>query len=1234
MKRKITLLTAGFAIWLSSGHAQSTCNSDPNGFVAGKNVGGTQTYDLISGFEEKASQTYKYNGVGKITGVKVYGHHPVNGNLSGVALKVGIYHVDATGKPTALISSVQEIWWSHSQNSPGYNTFSFPGGVTVSSNFAISVEVLANSFPYGDEFHVQYTGNGEGLGQDLASLAGTSTGNNWASAMTSFNRNGDFYLIPTMENTNISNFNLPTVCLQPGQAIQLVNTSSFVTDSMFNKLGRVNYSGLNYLYTWNFGDGSPVSHLKNPTHTFVNAGQYNITLTTTLEGWNTTCVKTTTKSITVGLSGTISSLTNVLCNGGNNGSFNVSGIFGTSPYSYSLNQGAWQSSGAFINLMSGTYDVRVKDFKGCIYETSLQISQPANVISLNTIQVTNGTCGQSNGSFVCNATGGVGTLMYKLNNGNFVSSGSFNGLVAGSYNLTVKDANGCTKTTVVTINSTTGPTLMSPNVINVSCFNGNDGSITLSSTGGSGASQYSINGINFQLSGSFTGLSAGTYACSVKDNANCSSFTTVTITQGAALNFTTSLTMLSCFGAADGAINVSAFGGTGSHSYSLNGINYQSTPEFTNLTAGNYTVYVKDVTSCIKSVVVTLTQPTLLITTLTSSPASCYGENDGSVLATSVGGIPDYFYSIDGTNFQDTGLFNNLYSDTIFIYTKDSKNCISIISTIVTQPSQLIATVNTTNATCSLSNGGIMAVASGGSGTGYMYSMNGINFVASGAFTGLSSGTQFVIIKDGANCTTTVSGTIISAGGPSIGSLSHQNVSCHDGHDGSITINNVTGGTGVIQYSINGTTFQNTPVFNNLSAGLFIAYVKDANACIDTMMRTLVQPNAFVVVTNVTNVLCHGAQTGAVAISASGGAGFFAYSLNSGFSFQSGTVFNALAAGNYSLMIKDAANCMATKNFTILEPTQIHIQASVLNVSCYGEANGEINMTASGGVAPYLYSLEPNSFSTLGQYDSLQGGVIYQLVVRDANNCIFSVYRFVSQPSMIQLNSSISDVSCYGGNNGSISILVNGGVSPYMYTWSNQAVSANLSNLEPGNYDVLVTDHNGCNGSMNFVIDEPASPLVLNNQLLHPTTSTSMDGEIDITITGGTAPYQVDWSNGSTQEDLSGVSAGSYIVTITDENGCSLSTLMILDESLAVAQLQEETILVYPNPSSSVVMIESKNQEVIDITITNAVGKIVHFQQGFSGANVVDVSSFAPGMYYFSIKLNDRVLVKKMEVSH
>jgi hypothetical protein len=203
-----------------------------------------------------------------------------------------------------------------------------------------------------------------------------------------------------------------------------------------------------------------------------------------------------------------------------------------------------------------------------------------------------------------------------------------------------------------------------------------------------------------------------------------------------------------------------------------------------------------------------------------------------------------------------------------------------------------------------------------------------------------------------------------------------------------------------------------------------------------------------------------------------------------------------------------------------------------------------------------------------------------------------------------------------------------------MYTWSNQAVSANLSNLEPGNYDVLVTDHNGCNGSMNFVIDEPASPLVLNNQLLHPTTSTSMDGEIDITITGGTAPYQVDWSNGSTQEDLSGVSAGSYIVTITDENGCSLSTLMILDESLAVAQLQEETILVYPNPSSSVVMIESKNQEVIDITITNAVGKIVHFQQGFSGANVVDVSSFAPGMYYFSIKLNDRVLVKKMEVSH
>ncbi|MCX8486364.1 MAG: T9SS type A sorting domain-containing protein [Crocinitomicaceae bacterium] len=1231
MKRKITMLTASLLLCYGYAGAQTPCADDPNGFVASKNVGGTSSYQLKSGFEEKASQTYTYSGSGKIMSVRVHGNHPSFG-LSGVPLKVGVYHVDGSGKPTTQIASQQHVWWSFPDNNTGYINVNFPGGVSVTDRFALTIEVL-NAPPFGNTFNLKYTGNGEGLFQDLASLSGTSTGTNWASAMSSFGSNGDFYLIPTMSNMNIPDFTLNNPCFLTGSNVYFENTSSMTVDSMFNKIGASNYPGANHLYSWDFGDGSAVSHLKNPSHLFASGGSFTVTLTTKIEGWNNVCTKIMSKQISVGLGVTTTSLVNVTCNGLNNGSVVAIGQAGTAPYNYNINNGQWQTAAAFTGLAPGNYVLNVKDAKGCLNSTSFVITQPAG-ISFNNVMVTNSSCGQSNGALTTIATGGVAPLQYKLNAGPFVASGAFTGLAAGNYLLTIQDANSCTAATSVSVNSNTAPSLTAPNVIKVSCFNGTDGSITLSSTGGTGSIQYSINnGITYQNSGFFTGLVAGTYICVVKDNAGCTSYSSVVITQGTSMNVFLSQTPISCHAGNNGSIQVASYGGTGAHTYSMNGVNYQTAPLFTGLYAGTFTVYVKDVTSCVKTAQITLTQPTALANAITSSTVSCFGEVNGSLTSVATGGAPAYTFSLDGIHFQSTTSFVNLPADTFLISVKDANNCLFESVGIVLQPTPILALVNTTNATCLTSNGSIMAMGAGGSGSGFQYSLDGITFQNNGLFSGLPAGTHFVVVRDGTGCQNTVSGVIISAGGPIIGSLTAQNVSCNAGADGSITVVNVTGGTGALLYSKNGVNFQSSNIFTQLSAGNYIIQVKDANGCLDTAAKTILQPNAFTVVANTTNVLCHGNPAGSVQVLASGGAGFFAYSLNNGLNYQSGSIFSNLYAGQYTVLIKDAANCVASQLFTITEPTAVQIHTSILDVSCYGVNDGEIYVSANGGVAPYEFSINSLPFGLSPNFLNLSGDVFYEVHVRDSNNCISTVYRFINEPSIIQLNPIQTNVSCYGGNNGAVNLTVIGGVSPYSFLWSDQTIGSANTNLSEGIISVQVMDQNGCNGTMNFTITQPSSPLVVNAALTNASSTSAQDGAIDITATGGTSPYMYSWSTSSSDEDLSGVGVGVYIVTITDDNGCSLANTFQLTSTAGLTSTDALIeIQLYPNPTSLGLTIDAGNESLDHLLVLNMFGQNI-FEMDLTGHSYfLNTADFATGLYLVKLTSNGQLITKQVSV--
>ena len=1224
------MLTTGLLLWYGNALAQYSCPSDPNGFVASKNVGSTSSYQLKSGFEERAAQTYKYNGSGKVQSVRVYGTHQTP-YFSGVPLKVSVTNVDASGKPTTTIASTQHVWWSYPDNNNGYIQLNFPGGVSVSNDFALTVELL-NAPPFGTTFNLKYTGNGEGLGQDLASLSGTSTGNNWTSAMTSFGSNGDFYIIPTMSNNNAPTFELASECLAVNGSVAMVNTTVLTTDSMFNKIGATNYAGPHFLYTWDFGDGTALSHVANPSHAYALGGSYTISLTTKIEGWGSLCTQTFTKQVSVGLTATATAVTNVTCNGAANGSVLGVAQFGASPYQYNLNNGPWLSTAAFSNLSPGAYTLNVKDQKGCLSAATFNITQPLG-IAFNNILTTNSACGLANGAFTCLATGGVGTLQYKINAGAYQSTGTFNALAAGAYALTVKDANACTNTTNVVINANAAPVLSAPNVNHVSCFNGNDGSISLASTGGTGAVQYSINnGTTFQSGSLFTGLSAGSYTCVVKDNAGCTSFAVATITQGTALSMQLTTGTISCFGGNNGSIQIASFGGTGTHIYSLNGVNYQSLPVFTGLYAGNYTVYVKDVTGCVKTGLASVAQPTQLVNALTPLAATCNGASTGALSAVVTGGTPAYLYSLDGISYQTASSFTNLPADTFLLRVKDANNCLLSTSFIITQPTLITATVTTTNATCLTSNGSIMAMATGGSGTGYQYSLDGSTFSSTGLFNNLAAGTYFIVLRDANLCQNMVSGVITSAGGPNIGNLSAQNVSCFGGQDGAISVQNVTGGTGALLYSKNGVNFQANPAFTGLSAGVYIMYVKDANGCLDTMAKTILQPNAFVVQTNVSNILCHGAGTGAVQVLASGGAGFFAYSLNNGLNYQSGANFPNLYAGTYTVLIKDAANCVAAHVFTITEPSPIQIHTSSLNVTCYGANDGVINVTASGGVSPYLYSLNALPFTSANNFDSLPGDLIYEVHVRDSNNCLVTAYRFINEPSLIQVAYAQTNVSCFGGNNGALSLNVTGGVAPYTFLWSDQSEAAHISNLSAGPVSVQVTDLNGCNGQMDFVITAPTSPLVVNATITNASSLSALDGAIDLTTTGGTAPYTYMWSTNATTADLSDIGVGVYLITITDNNGCSLATTFQINSTAGLETQALSAWKLYPNPAHEWVSLDFTGTAVESFEIIDLMGKTVWKQNVATEKVQIELTDFTAGTYFVKAQIGTEMEMKKLTV--
>ncbi len=840
--------------------------------------------------------------------------------------------------------------------------------------------------------------------------------------------------------------------------------------------------------------------------------------------------------------------TNISCNGLNDGTITISTSGGVSPLTYSIDGGfTWSPSGSFTNLPAGIFSILVSDVNGCEASASVTLTEPDAIVLSNTS--VNATCGSPDGSILVNASGGSGTLNFSINGSVSQSSGAFNNLAAGNYNVIATDASGCTELLVASVSNTNAPVITSISGTDISCFGADNGTVNINASGGSGVLSYSINnGSTFFTTGIFNNLPPGIYSISVEDTIGCVATGNITILEPDELIVNTLPVNTTC-GNTNGEIHTLVTGGTGIIQYSINsGTSYQFTGTFINLTQGNYNVIISDANGCTATATSFLNNiPGPLVSTIPVTNSTCNNSDDGSFTVQLTGGTGPFQYSLNGgSTSQMLNYFGSLAPGTYQIHVTDANGCVADSSAQISEPTALTISSTFTGSTCSSNNASLTLNGTGGTGN-YTFSNNGgLSYQATGLFNNLTAGNYIFSVQDSNGCTLSDSTIIPDAPSPLVQSVLTIDPLCNGSSDGSIALL-VSGGTLPLQYSVdNGATYQTSNTFSNLLHGVYTITVMDANSCTASSSGTLTEPSAILMNTSSTPTLCSGSSDGLAEVFVIGGVEPYLYTWSSG-----STTIDAsnLIAGTYTVTVTDNNGCTAASQVIVDEPDSISVQSQIINISCFGFTDGEIELNTNGGTAPFTYAWSTPSLSGHDN-NSLVAGT-YSVVISDANGCTLVQSYTITEPDSISLSSSATPTLCFGSSNGTAIVNASGGTGPFTYSWSNGSSTATANSLTAGIYTVTVTDSNGCSSS---TIETITSPDQLAASLIStPATCNGYaDGSAILNVAGGTLPYTYLWNNGATTGSLNGAPGGTYSVTVTDFNNCNISASVIIQQPTVI----------------------------------------------------------------------------------
>ncbi|MDE3743069.1 T9SS type A sorting domain-containing protein [Maribacter polysaccharolyticus] len=936
---------------------------------------------------------------------------------------------------------------------------------------------------------------------------------------------------------------------------------------------------------------------------------------------------------------------------------------GAGDYSYSWSTGATTET---ITAGPGDYSVTVTDLSGNTAASDIMDityvdgsgNVIPNVLNVTVTDITDIECkGENNGRIALDISGGTGNFEVFWDGSLTPGPQDNNTLSYGNHTYEVFDGNCSVSGGPIFIDEPDDYFLVSASSTDATTNGGDEGTITLNITGGSGNYTYAwykdgsaFSPINGATANEFEGFPTGNYQVIVSETngTGCTATleNTVFIDEPGPLSLGTPEAIVDpilCFGDSTGRISANY---TGTPPFEFVWYNVDTGMELKrseedfleNINVGNYSFTINDASNAgpISSGTIELPGPlAALSATALSTPISCFGNSDGTITINANGGTGSLRYQITGKPLQNNPFFENLASGTYSATVIDQNGCtynvpdaIEIIEPDLIQIDDFLVTPATFSGAA---DGQISIDVSGGT-TPYTYSWTGPGITiprTTKDIDALTTGNYTVVITSPGNqggidgCYLTQTFFVSEPGPLNLPDLSSTNISCSGANDGAIT--SAAQGTGTIDYvwEKNGVVIdgQIGPDLTDLGPGTYTLTVSDetSNPSV-TKSVTLTEPTPLTAQAFPTDVTCFGVEDGSVVITPDGGTLSYNYSIDGGINYQSGNSFSGLAAGNHSVRVQDANLCTVDVDFVISEPQPIAITLDLQqSLSAANATDGAISITAFGGTGALTYTWTgPTGFTpptdNSDDITDLPGGT-YTLVITDDNfngdlttGCYFTQDFTITEPGelLVSLAQTVF-LECNGNDFAEITATVQGGVSPYSLEWFDTTdgsddllseTSEIIGGLTAGTYFVRVTDANGIiKDSDPITVTEPD----LLEITLENTTNILCNGEetgaIDISVSGGTIPYEFYWSNGANTEDITDLAVGEYTIEVVDANSCSTDMTI--------------TISAPDNPL-----------EISNVTLTNA-----SEYEAMDGRIVLEVSGGQPGYNMSWTRASDGAII-------
>ncbi len=795
---------------------------------------------------------------------------------------------------------------------------------------------------------------------------------------------------------------------------------------------------------------------------------------------------------------------------------------GQAPYTYTWSNGATGPSQN--NLSPGNHSITIRDSNGCTKEIPFTIdSKPVPNIELHSNKK---VCfGNADGGIQSTVTGGLAPYTYLWSNGS--TDANLTNAPKGDYMLTVTDAAGCTSVADSKVRSTDEVFIAVTDFQEVTCPGGNDGRISVNVTGGT------ENGFTYawssgQVGTSITNLEAGTYTLSATDNfSNCVTTKVVTVPEPPAIDITGSSTPASNENTADGTASVSVSGGTPDYTYSWS--NGATTSTISNLANGTYTVTVTDALACTKTTSILVEASCILKVNLFAAPSNCLG-NEGNIVADAIDTNHDvtYQWSDGRTGRSIIGLAAGYYTVTA----TDAVGCTASAGVMVGDACScsdpIINNIVVINASSAETADGSIKIEMASGSYNYQWSDPSIN---GGTATGLGAGTYTVTITDTKSTSCETIETIV---------ISNSSLGPIDVVATTATECGKAIGTAMLAPANYAYTWSDGKSGHNrgdLAAGNYSITVTDpSRPGVQDVIQVSIETEGGLLVTPTINEFptC-GLNNGSVSLAVSGGSGDYSYGI-----WGTSNTRTDLMAGTYTIdIIDNRFGCTESFTFSLLnQGSNIEVAiTNILQVSCAGGTDGQVQFTTSGNVA------QTRIIDGLGMEYSptALGAGDYCIEAIDTDGCLVGSECFeIIEPDLIYVTINRIPATCARG--GSILLNVRGGNGAYQVNWNDLSDTTSeliRTDVPRGVYAFSLSDSKNCTASTSSIqIDQIAGP-TLSISATGSTTNSSADGTAAVVANGGAAPYTYQWNNNGTTATINNIAAGTYTVTVTDANGCA-----------------------------------------------------------------------------------------------